>query len=349
MYSRRSRSTRNASATAAGTGSATTGRTTRGRSQKAKNPRRGGAGGNPDTARVRASIERPPVVPWIRVMRPPAPHLRNRKTFLVEKWVRPSDLKEEERIVFEKERAEHAEETQQWARLQQERREQKERERIEKEKQDKERQEKEKEKALAEAAAAEAATAEQQQQQQQRWFSVSLRSRFRRRHGHVLLFDSTRRRTIGSQETVRTTVVFLLQDRAGVDLLADALGQTPGGNGNTHESECKCKHKHKHKHNPEEEIHPLTIRYYNTRRSSTSNTVLYNAKRNAKRNATQRNTEAATKTQHGRKTHTATATALVSLVYCVCTIQRKSSKLEATSQLIATQLNSTQLNIETQH
>jgi len=119
MYSRRQRSTRNA-AVATNANANTNARTTRGRHNKAKNPRRGA--GNPDTARVRASVEAPPVVPWIKVMRPPALHLR--RTFLVEKWVRPSDLTAAEREVYDAEQKVKEEERQRRLRLQQEKRDQ---------------------------------------------------------------------------------------------------------------------------------------------------------------------------------------------------------------------------------
>ena len=107
MYSRRQRSTRTATATT-NANAGTNARTTRGRTNKAKHPRRGG--GNPDADRVRASIEQGPVVPWIKVMRPPALHLR--RTFLVEKWVRPSDLTPTEREVYDAEQREKEEERQ---------------------------------------------------------------------------------------------------------------------------------------------------------------------------------------------------------------------------------------------
>lgn len=148
MYSRRQRSTRNA-AVATNT-SANNARTTRGRTNKAKHPRRGG--GNPDTARVRASIERPPVVPWIKVMRPPALHLR--RTFLVEKWVRPSDLTEEERGIYEAEQKKKEEERQRMLKLQQQKREQEQKEKEREEQQQREQKEKERLQLAATAAAA---------------------------------------------------------------------------------------------------------------------------------------------------------------------------------------------------
>lgn len=126
MYSRRQRSTRNAAATTNANANANA-RTTRGRTSKAKNPRRGG--GNPDTARVRASIERAPVVPWIKVLRPPSLHLR--RTFLVEKWVRPSDLTAKEREVYDEKQKEKKEDQQRLLKWQQQKREQEERERDE--------------------------------------------------------------------------------------------------------------------------------------------------------------------------------------------------------------------------
>ncbi len=138
MYSRRQRSTRNA-AVATNASANTNARTTRGRTNKAKHPRRGG--GNPDTARVRASIERPPVVPWIKVMRPPALHLR--RTFLVEKWVRPSDLTEAEREVYDAEQKEKEEERQRMLKWQQQKREQEAREKEREEQEHREQKEKE--------------------------------------------------------------------------------------------------------------------------------------------------------------------------------------------------------------
>jgi len=158
MYSRRQRSTRNASA-AANPNVGTTARTTRGRTNKAKHPRRGG--GNPDTARVRASIERQPVVPWIRVMRPPALHLR--RTFLVEKWVRPSDLTSAERKVYDEQQKEKEEGKQRQLIWQQRRREeeekQKERERQQQEQQQRQQKEQQEKDRLLVTAAGEAATA----------------------------------------------------------------------------------------------------------------------------------------------------------------------------------------------
>lgn len=151
MYSRRQRSTRNAAATTNASASANA-RTTRGRTNKAKHPRRGG--GNPDTARVRASIERPPVVPWVKVMRPPALHLR--RTFLVEKWVRPSDLTAAEREVYDAKQKEKEEERQRQLKWQQQKREQEQKEKAEEEQRVKE----EKERAMATAAAEAAAAAE---------------------------------------------------------------------------------------------------------------------------------------------------------------------------------------------
>ena len=123
MYSRRQRSTRNTAATT-GAHANTNARTTRGRTSKAKHPRRGG--GNPDTARIRASIERAPVVPWVKVMRPPSLHLR--RTFLVEKWVRPSDLTVKEREVYDEKRKEKEKEHQRLLKWQQQKREQEEKE-----------------------------------------------------------------------------------------------------------------------------------------------------------------------------------------------------------------------------
>lgn len=151
MYSRRQRSTRNAAVAA--TNANANARTTRGRTSKAKHPRRGG--GNPDTARIRASIERPPVVPWVKVMRPPALHLR--RTFLVEKWVKPSDLTEDERQVYELEQKKKEEERQRLLRLQQQKREEEEREKEKAEQEKREQEEKEK---LQAAAAAQAALAQ---------------------------------------------------------------------------------------------------------------------------------------------------------------------------------------------
>ena len=141
MYSRRQRSTRNAAATTNANTSANA-RTTRGRTNKAKHPRRGG--GNPDTARVRASIERSPVVPWVKVMRPPAFHLR--RTFFVEKWVRPSDLTATERKVYDVEQKEKEEERHRLLKWQQQKREQEEKEKEREE--DQQRYLKEKEQSL---------------------------------------------------------------------------------------------------------------------------------------------------------------------------------------------------------
>jgi len=141
MYSRRQRSTRNAAATT-NTNTSANARTTRGRTNKAKHPRRGG--GNPDTARVRASIERSPVVPWVKVMRPPAFHLR--RTFFVEKWVRPSDLTATERKVYDAEQKEKEEERHRLLKWQQQKREQEEMEKEREE--DQQRKLKEKEESL---------------------------------------------------------------------------------------------------------------------------------------------------------------------------------------------------------
>ena len=160
MYSRRQRSTRNAAATT-NANAAANARTTRGRTNKAKHPRRGG--GNPDTARVRASIGMPAVVPWVKVLRPPALHLR--RTFLVEKWVRPSDLTAAERGVYDAEQKEKEEERQRRMvlKLQQQKREQEEKEKARNEQQQREREQKEteteKERSLLAAAAATAAVA----------------------------------------------------------------------------------------------------------------------------------------------------------------------------------------------
>ena len=84
MHSRRS--TRAARSTAT-TPSSRRERTTRG----AKNRSRRGA--DPHVERIRASTESGPVRKWVKVMRPPAPHIR----FRVEKWVLVTDLTEEER------------------------------------------------------------------------------------------------------------------------------------------------------------------------------------------------------------------------------------------------------------
>ena len=149
MYSRRQRSTRNAAATT-NAGPSANGRTTRGRTSKAKHPRRGG--GNPDTARVRASIEKPPVIPWVKVMRPPALHLR--RTFLVEKWVRPSDLTEKEREIYEAGQKKKEDERQRLLKWQQQKREQEKKEKAEQEK--REREEKDRLQAAAAQAAAQA-------------------------------------------------------------------------------------------------------------------------------------------------------------------------------------------------
>ncbi len=134
MYSRRQRSTRNAAVAATNANANVNARTTRGRTSKAKHPRRGG--GNPDTARIRASIERPPVVPWVKVMRPPALHLR--RTFLVEKWVKPSDLTEDEKQAYEMEQQKKEEERQRLLKWQQQKREEEEKEKAEQEKREQE-------------------------------------------------------------------------------------------------------------------------------------------------------------------------------------------------------------------
>lgn len=136
MYSRRQRSSRNAAATTSAN-TQSNGRTTRGRTSKAKHPRRGG--GNPDTARLRASIERAPVVPWVKVMRPPSLHLR--RTFLVEKWVRPSDLSAREREVYDENQKEKEKEHQRFLNWQQQKREQDEKEKERDEQPEQERKE----------------------------------------------------------------------------------------------------------------------------------------------------------------------------------------------------------------
>jgi hypothetical protein len=46
--------------------------------------------------RIRASTESGPVRKWVKVIRPPAPHIK----FGVEKWVPTSDLTDEERIKY---------------------------------------------------------------------------------------------------------------------------------------------------------------------------------------------------------------------------------------------------------
>ena len=80
-------------------------------------------------AGVRASIERQPVIPWVKVKRPPALHLH--RTFAVEKWVRPSDLTVRERKIYDEGQRQKEEGRRRLLNLEQQRREEREKEKDE--------------------------------------------------------------------------------------------------------------------------------------------------------------------------------------------------------------------------